>query len=326
MRAIVASAAGGPEVLEYIEVPDPIPGPGDVIVQTAAAGVNFIDTYRRAGVYKVDYPHVLGSEGAGTVVAAGPDANAKVGDLVAWSEAPGSYAEYVAVAAKDVLPVPDGLDLRTAAALPLQGMTAHYLCRSTYEVEAGTLALVHAAAGGVGGLLTQLIVLSGGRVIATAGTVEKAALASHNGASEVIVYTELDDLTAQLPAMVRELAGGVGVDVVYDGVGRATFDASLASLRVRGTMVLFGGSSGQVPPFDLQRLNSGGSLFVTRPTLAHHLLTRDETLWRAGEVFGAAASGRLHVPIGATYRLAEAADAHRALEGRRTTGKVLLLP
>ena len=325
MRAIIAAEAGGPEVLEYTDVPEPSAGPGEVVVKVAAAGVNFIDTYRRCGIYKMKYPHMVGSEGAGVVVEIGPGAQAMVGDVVAWTEGPGSYAEYVKVADRDLLPVPADLDPQLAAALAMQGLTAHYLCRSTYQVREGTIALVHAAAGGVGGLLTQLVVQHGGRVIATAGTAEKAELARSHGASDVIVYTELADLTAELPGMVRELAGG-GVDVVYDGVGRATFDASLASLGVRGMMVLFGGSSGQVPPFDLQRLNSAGSLFVTRPTLKHYTLTRDETLWRAGEVFGAAASGRLQVRVGGTFPLAEAAEAHRALEGRRTTGKLLLIP
>lgn len=325
MKAIVAAQAGGPEVMEYVDLPEPTAGPGEVVVKVAAAGVNFIDTYKRSGVYKVDYPHAVGAEGAGTVVEVGPGVDAEVGELVAWAEGPGSYAEYVKVAAERLLPVPDGLDPVVAAALPLQGMTAHYLCRSSYEVDESTTALVHAAAGGVGGLLTQLIVGHGGRVIATAGTPEKADLARGYGASDVIIYTELDDLTAELPPIVRELSDG-GVDVVYDGVGKATFDASLASLRTRGMMVLFGGSSGQVPPFDLQRLNSSGSLFVTRPTLAHYTLTRDETLWRADAVFGAAASGAIQVPIGARFALADAADAHRALEGRQTTGKVLLVP
>lgn len=325
MRAIVATAAGGPDVLDYTDVPDPQPGPGDVVVQVAAAGVNFIDTYRRSGVYQMEYPHVVGSEGAGVVVAAGPDAEAQVGDHVAWSEAPGSYAEYVVVKAENVLPLPESLDLRTAAALPLQGMTAHYLCRSTYEVDAGTVALVHAGAGGVGGLLTQMIVKLGGKVITTVGSAEKAAISRRYGASEVIVYTELDDLTTELPQLVRQYAPD-GVDVVYDGVGKSTFEASLASLHRRGMLVLFGGASGQVPPFDLQRLNSGGSLYVTRPSLAHYMLSRDETLWRASEVFEAAQSGELRVPIGATYALADAAQAHEAIEGRHTTGKVLLIP
>lgn len=312
--------------MQYLDVPEPSAESGEVIVRLAAAGVNFIDTYKRSGVYKVTYPHPIGSEGAGTVVEVGPDVSeVAVGDVVAWAEAPGSYAEYVKVAAKHLLPVPAGLDPVTAAALPLQGMTAHYLSRSVYEVGEGTTALVHAAAGGVGGLLTQLIVRHGGRVIGTAGTPAKAELARSYGASEVILYAELDDLTSQLPPLVREWAGG-GVDVVYDGVGKATFDASLASLRRRGMMVLFGGSSGQVPPFDLQRLNSGGSLFVTRPTLVHYTATRDETLWRAGELYAAAVAGELQVPIGARFALADAADAHRALEGRQTTGKVLLIP
>ena len=325
MKAIIAPPAGGPEVLEYTDVPEPTPGPAEVVVKVTAAGVNFIDTYRRAGVYPMQFPHVVGSEGAGTVVEVGPEAAAKVGDRVAWNAGPGSYAEYVKVPVHELLPVPDGLDPRVAAALPMQAMTAHYLCRSTYEIRQGSVALVHAAAGGVGGLLTQLIVHHGGRVIATAGTAAKAELARSYGASEVIIYTELDDLTAELPVKVRELAEG-GVDVVYDGVGKDTFDASLASLGTRGMLVLFGGSSGQVPPFDLQRLNSSGSLYVTRPTLKHYTLTRDETLWRANEVFGAAASGQLRVPIGASFPLADAAAAHRALEGRQTTGKVILIP
>ena len=325
MKAVIATAAGGPEVLEYTDVPDPVAGGGQVVVKVDAAGVNFIDTYRRAGVYKVGYPHIVGVEGSGHVVSVGPDVpGVSAGDAVAWAEGPGSYAEYVAVDAKNLLPVPEGVDMRTAAALPLQGMTAHYLCRSTYPASASTVALVHAAAGGVGGLLTQLITSHGGRVIATAGTPEKAERAKSYGASDALVYTEFDDLAAELPRRVRVLAGG-GVDVVFDGVGKTTFDASLASLRPRGMMVLFGGSSGQVPPFDLQRLNAAGSLFITRPTLAHYTLTRQETLWRAGEVFGAAASGELKVPIGARFPLAEAAQAHQALESRQTTGKVLLV-
>ena len=326
MKAVIATAAGGPEVLEYTDVPEPVAGPGQVLVKVDAAGVNFIDTYRRSGIYKMNFPHVVGSEGSGHIVALGQDVtDVAVGDTVAWASAPGSYAEYVVVDDKELLPVPEGMDMRVAGALPLQGMTAHYLCRSTYPVSEGTVALVHAAAGGVGGLLTQLITSHGGRVIATAGTPEKADLARSYGAKEAIVYTEVGDLATELPRRVRVLAGG-GVDVVFDGVGKATFDASLASLRPRGMMVLFGGSSGQVPPFDLQRLNSGGSLFITRPTLAHYTLTRQDTLWRADEMFGAAASGRLKVRIGETFSLADAAQAHRALESRQTTGKVLLVP
>ncbi len=325
MKAVIATAAGGPEVLELTDLPEPVAGPGQVVVKVAAAGVNFIDTYRRSGVYKMDYPHVVGVEGSGHVVAVGPEVDGiNEGDAVAWAEGPGSYAEYVAVNAEKLLPVPEGMNLQAAAAPPLQGMTAHYLCRSTYPVSQSTVALVHAAAGGVGGLLTQLITSHGGRVIATAGTQEKAELAKSYGASDALVYSEIPDLATELPRIIRVLAGD-GVDVVFDGVGKATFDASLASLRIRGTMVLFGGASGQVPPFDLQRLNSGGSLFITRPTLVHYTLTRQETLWRAGEVFGAAASGELRVPIGATFPLADAAQAHQALESRQTTGKVLLI-
>ena len=327
MRVIEANQAGEPGVLTMVDRPSPSPGPGEVLVEVSAAGVNFIDTYRRSGVYPASYPHVPGSEGAGTVTALGPDvSDLAIGDRIAWSEAPGSYAERVVVPARAALRVPAGLDLHTAAALPLQGLTAHYLCASTYPVTQGDVALVHAGAGGVGLLLTQLIVSRGARVITTVSTAAKEQMSRRAGASEVIRYTELADLPAQLPERVRELTDGRGVDVVYDGVGRDTFDASLGSLRPRGMLVLFGGSSGQVPPFDLQRLNSAGSLFITRPTLAHYVATREELEWRAAEIFDAAARGTLDVHIGARYELAEAADAHRALEGRATTGKVLLIP
>lgn len=329
MKAVIVTAAGGPEVLDYQDAPDPVAGPGEVVVKVDAAGVNFIDTYQRSGVYKMDYPYIAGDEGSGRVASVGPGVSSEVkeGDPVAWASAPGSYAEYVAVKEDQLLPVPEGMDMKAAGALPMQGLTAHYLCRSIFPINEGHVALVHAAAGGVGGLLSQLITSRGGRVIGTAGTPEKAELAKGYGASDVILYTEIpaDELTTELPRRVRALAGG-GVDVVFDGVGKTTFDASLASLKIRGMMVLFGGSSGQVPPFDLQRLNSAGSLFITRPTLAHYTLTRDETLWRAGEVFGQAASGQLKVPIGREFPLVEAADAHRALESRQTTGKVILVP
>lgn len=327
MRAIEALAPGGPDVLRLVEVPDPEPGPGDVLVRVSAAGVNFIDTYRRSGLYPVAFPHVVGSEGSGVVVTVGADvAGVAVGDRVAWSSAPGSYAELVVVAARDTLPVPDDVDDATAAALPLQGMTAHYLVASTFPVTPGQDVLVHAGAGGVGLLLTQLAVARGARVLTTVGTPEKEELSRAAGASDVIQYTELADLTTDLPAQVRELTGGAGVHTVFDGVGRSTFEASLASLRPRGGLALFGGASGPVPPVDPQRLNSGGSLYLTRPTLAHYTATREELLWRAGELFTAVAAGGLDVRIGAAYPLAEAADAHRALEGRATTGKVLLLP
>lgn len=327
MHAVVARAAGGPEVLEYVEQPDPAPGAGELLVRVAAAGVNFIDTYRRAGVYAMDYPHVVGVEGAGTVEALGDGVEGfAVGDEVAWNEAPGSYAELAVVPAANAVRVPAGLDLVTAAALPLQGMTAHYLVASTFEVGPGHDVLLTAGAGGVGLLATQLAVARGGRVITTVSSPEKAALSSAAGAAHTVDYAAMDDLATELPAVVRDLTDGRGVHVVYDGVGRATFDASLASLRPRGTLVLFGGASGQVPPFDPQRLNSGGSLYLTRPTLAHYTLTRSELEWRASEVLGAAASGDLDVRVGATFPLAEAGEAHRALEGRSTTGKVLLVP
>ncbi len=327
MHAVVARAAGGPEVLEYVEQPDPAPGAGELLVRVAAAGVNFIDTYRRAGVYPMRYPHVVGVEGAGTVEEVGDGVEGfAVGDEVAWNEAPGSYAELAVVPAANAVHVPAGLDLVTAAALPLQGMTAHYLVASTFEVGPGHDVLLTAGAGGVGLLATQLAVARGGHVITTVSSPEKAALSSAAGAAHTVDYAAMDDIATELPAVVRDLTDGRGVHVVYDGVGRATFDASLASLRPRGTLVLFGGASGQVPPFDPQRLNSGGSLYLTRPTLGHYLLTRGELEWRASEVLGAAAAGDLDVRIGERLPLAEAAQAHRALEGRATTGKVLLVP
>lgn len=325
MLAISAQSPGGPEVLQLVELPDPAPGPGEALVRVAWSGVNFIDTYRRAGVYKMPFPHVVGSEGAGTVLALGDGVDdLAVGQRVAWSDVPGSYAELVVAPAARLVPVPEGVGLDVATALSLQGLTAHYLATSTYPVQAGDDVLIHAGAGGVGLLLTQLATARGGRVITTVSTQEKAALSREAGAAEVIRYDQLGDLTAELPRLVREATGGAGVHVVYDGVGRTTFDASLASLRRRGMLVLFGGSSGQVPPFDIQRLNAGGSLFLTRPTLGHYVATTAELRGRAAELFDLTAAGLLHARIGATYPLAEAADAQRALEGRATTGKVLL--
>jgi NADPH:quinone reductase len=327
MRAIRATAAGGPEVLRLDELPDPTPGPGEVLAQVAAAGVNFIDTYRRSGLYPVAFPHVVGSEGAGRVVAVGAGVeDLAVGDRIAWSAAPGSYAEQVVVPVRDAVRVPDGVSDDVAAAVLLQGLTAHYLVTSTFPVAPGQDVLVHAGAGGVGLLLTQLAVARGARVITTVGSPEKEALSREAGAQDVIRYTELGDLTAELPRLVHDLTGGAGVHTVFDGVGADTFEASLASLRPRGGLALFGASSGPVPPFDPQRLNAAGSLYLTRPTLGHYVATREELTWRAGELFDAVGSGALRVRVGATFPLADAAEAHRALEGRATTGKVLLHP
>ena len=328
VRAIQASAAGGPDVLELVELPDPTPGPDEVVVRVAAAGVNFIDTYRRSGAYPMPFPHVVGSEGAGTVVEVGirrdrvrrrGPRRVVVGTRLVRGAASAS-------AASQLLPVPAGVDLQVAAALPLQGMTAHYLVTSVFPVAEGHDVLVHAGAGGVGLLLTQLAVARGARVISTVGTADKERLAREAGAADVIRYRELTDLTHDLPAEVRALTGGHGVHVAYDSVGKDTFDASMASLRRRGTLVLFGASSGPVPPVDPQRLNRAGSLYLTRPTLGDFTATRDELTWRAQELFDAVLAGSLDVRIGATFSLADAADAHRALESRSTTGKVLLLP
>jgi len=324
MHAASVAKTGGPEVLEYAEVEAPAPGPGRVLVRVAAAGVNFIDTYFRSGVYPRPLPTVLGAEGAGTVTAVGEGVTGRaVGDRVAWADDnAGSYAEYDVVNADRLVTVPESVDLETAAASMLQGMTAHYLVNSTWKLQAGETALVHAAAGGMGLLLTQLAKAKGARVIGTTSTEAKERTARDAGADEVIRYTEVDDLAAE----VRELTGGRGVDVVYDGVGKDTFEASLASLRKRGLLALYGGASGQVPLFDIQRLNRAGSLFLTRPTLANYIETREELEWRSGEIFAAVTDGTLKINIGARFPLAQAADAHTALTGRATTGKVLLIP
>lgn len=323
--ALVVTRHGGPEVLAVEEREVASPGPGQALVEVAAGGVNFIDAYKREGIYPTDPPYVQGFEAAGTVREVGPGTAVSVGDRVAWSLTDGLHAGLVLADADRLVPVPDDVDLETACAATLQGMTAHALVTDCYRVGEGTLALVHAAAGGVGQLLTQLITARGGRVIATAGSPDKLEIARSRGASEVIDYTATDDLEADIAAATERL-GAKGVDVAYDGVGKATFDASLASLRTRGTLVLFGGASGQVPPVDLQRLNSGGSLFVTRPTLAHYIEEREELLRRGREVFADISTGRLEVSIGGRYPLAEAAEAYRALEGRATTGKLLLIP
>jgi NADPH2:quinone reductase len=316
----VVRELGGPEAMVLAEHPDPVAGPGQVLVQAAAAGVNFIDIYRRTGVYPQPVPYVPGSEGAGTVLAAGEGVTEfSPGDHVAWAEGPGSYAERVAVDARQAVPVPEGVDLKAAAAVMLQGLTAHYLCHSTYPVTEGTVAVVHAAAGGVGLLLTQMIKAAGGTVIATTSSTQKAALAKQAGADFVTTYGDF-------PGVVREATDGRGAHVVFDGVGKDTFDASLSALRPRGMMVLFGGSSGQVPPVNPQRLNSGGSLFLTRPTLVHYIADRAELLWRSGDLFRWIGQGELNVRIGAEYPLADAPRAHEDLAGRRTTGKLVLVP
>ncbi len=320
MHKILARQAGGPEVLELTEAERPVPGPGQLLVKVTAAGVNFIDTYQRSGAYKVKYPFTPGSEAAGVVEEIGDGVSGfSVGDRVATAEGTGCYAGYVLVDEAKALPVPHGVDDFTAAALPLQGLTAHYLINSTFRVEPGQTALVHAGAGGVGLLITQLLKAKGTRVITTVSTPEKEELAREAGADHVLGY---DDFSPR----VRELTDGTGADVVYDGVGKDTFDGSLAALRIRGTMVLFGAASGPVPPFDPQRLNAGGSLHLTRPTLAHYLQNAQERRWRSAEIFAAAADGTLKVRVGARYSLADAATAHDDLEQRRTTGKVLLVP
>jgi NADPH2:quinone reductase len=320
MRAVQILAHGGPEVLEVVDRAEPEPGPSDVVVDVLASGVNFIDTYQRSGRYPIPLPTVLGGEGSGRITAVGSEVQGlAVGDRVAWQGVGGSYAERARIPAARCLTVPDGVSDQVAAAVLLQGLTAHYLCRSTYPVQAGDTVVVHAGAGGVGLLLTQLVVARGGHVISTVSTPEKAELSRGAGAEHVVSYDELE-------STVAEVTGGAGVPAVFDGVGAATFETSLRCLRRRGIEVLFGASSGAVPPFDLQRLNPAGSLFVTRPTLADYVATREELEWRAGELFAAVADGSLSVRVGATYRLDEARDAHEALEGRRTTGKVLLIP
>lgn len=321
-RALMVTEHGDRSVLAVRDIEVGAPGADQIQVKVAAIGVNFIDVYKRQGVYPQETPFVLGEEAAGEVVAVGSSVtDFAVGDRVAWAQFSSSAAELVNVDAVRAVPVPDGLELEVAAAAMLQGMTAHYLANSTWPLQAGQIALVHAAAGGVGQLLVQMAVTKGAQVVATAGSQEKLEIASRLGAQHTINYREFEG--AALAEEVRRLAGR-GVDVAYDGVGKATFDASLASLRPRGLMALFGGASGQVPPFDLQRLNGAGSLFVTRPTLAHYLLDRDELLWRAGEVLGGLADGSLRLEIGGRYRLEDAADAYEALEGRATTGKLVL--
>jgi len=305
-----------------VDLPVPQPKANEAVVKIAAAGVNFVDVYFREGRYKAPLPFVAGQEGAGVVTAAGAEVNSvKKGDRVAWTGTLGSYAEYAAVPADRLVRIPQGVSEREAAAAMLQGMTAHYLSHDTYPLKRGETALVHAAAGGVGLLLVQMAHNIGARVIGTVSTEEKAKLAREAGAHEVIIYTQAD-----FESETKRLTGGKGVDVVYDSVGKTTFDKGLNVLRPRGYMVLYGGSSGAVPPLDLVVLSQKGSLFVTRPSLVNYIATRDELQARASAVFGMIAEGKLKLRIDHTYALADAAQAHRDLEGRRTTGKLLLLP
>jgi len=322
MKAIQIHETGGPEVLQLADLPIPQPGPGQVLIRVEAIGVNFIEIYFRKGVYKASLPLTPGSEAAGTVEELGPGVTGfAAGDLVASTSVLGSYAEYALVPAAQLVKVPVGLSPEQAAAAMLQGMTAHYLATSTYPLKAGDTALVHAGAGGVGLLLTQIASRLGVRVITTVSTPAKEELSREAGASDVILYTEKDFVTE-----VKRLTGGKGVDVVYDSVGKTTFEGSLDCIRPRGLLALFGASSGPVPPFDLIQLSGKGSLFVTRPTLWHYIATRAELEWRAGEVLGWAANGELKLRTEFIYPLADAAQAQMDLEGRRTTGKILLEP
>ena len=322
MKAIRVHTPGGPEALRYEEIERAAPGPSQVLVKIEAAGVNFIDIYQRTGHYKVPLPVTLGQEAAGTVSAVGPGvAEPKVGERVAYASLLGAYAEYAVVPADRVVVLPDGVSTKQGAAVMLQGMTAHYLATSTYALKPGDACLAHAAAGGVGLLLCQIAKLRGARVLGTVSTREKAALARGAGADEVILYTGQDFETE-----VRRLTNGAGLQVIYDSVGKTTFEKGLNCLAPRGMMVLYGQSSGPVGPFDPQVLSQKGSLFLTRPTLAHYTATRAELLGRAGEVLGWIKSGKLTVRIERELPLAQAAEAHRLLEGRKTTGKVLLIP
>lgn len=319
-HAIVARQAGGPEVFTYEEIERPVPGPAQLLVRVGAAGVNFIDTYKRGGTYEVPFPFIPGSEAAGTVEAVGDGVTGFVpGDRIATAEGINCYADYALVDEDCALPVPAGVDDFTAAALPLQGITAHFLMNSTFKVEPGHTVLLHAGAGGVGLLLTQLLKARGAEVITTVSTDEKEQLALDAGADHVLRYDGFAE-------RVRDITSGTGADVVYDGVGKDTFDGSMAALRVRGMLVLFGAASGPVPPMDPQQLRVGGSLFLTRPTIGHYVRDAAERRWRSEEIFAAAANGSLKVRIGARYPLSQATQAHRDLEGRRTTGKVVLIP
>ena len=322
MKAVRVHDFGGPEVMVYEDTPDPTPGEGEALVKIGASGINYIDIYYRTGQYPAEPPFTSGQEAAGVVASVGDGVEGlSEGDPVAYEGVLGSYAEYAVVPAHKLVPLPSGVGTRTAAAVLLQGMTAHYLVRDTYEIGPDDTALVHAAAGGVGLLLIQMIKMAGATAIGTVSTEAKAALAHEAGADEVILYTEKD-----FEEETRRITDGLGVDVVYDSVGRSTFDKSLACLRPRGTVALFGQASGAVDPVNMQRLNAGGSLFVTRPSLVHHTLTREELLGRAKDVFEMVASGDLNVRIDREFPLSAAAEAHSRLEGRKSTGKLLLIP
>lgn len=322
MQAIRISQTGGPEVLALAEVPTPTPGAGEALIAIEAIGVNFIDIYFREGRYPSPLPFTPGQEAAGTVAAIGEGVTTvKVGDRVAWCGVPGTYAEFAIAPVSRLVAVQDGVTSSQAAAAMLQGMTAHYLANSTYAIQPGDDVLVHAGAGGTGLLLTQIAKKLGARVFTTVSTEEKAALSKEAGADETILYTKLD-----FAAEVERLTGGAGVHVVYDSVGKSTFEQSLTCMKQRGTVILFGGSSGAVPPFDLIRLSTLGSLYVTRPTLKDYIFTRAELESRAGDIFGWIADSSLKLRIEHTNSLRDAAEAHRALESRATTGKVLLIP
>jgi NADPH:quinone reductase len=323
MQVVRIHEQGGPDVMRLEELPTPEPGPGQARVRVAAAGVNFVDIYQRTGQYKVALPFALGGEGAGTVEALGPGVSElSIGQAVAWTGVPGSYATYVLADASRLVPVPEGIELREAGAVMLQGMTAHYLTHSTYRLEPGRSCLIHAAAGGVGQLFCQMARMRGASpIIGTVGRPEKVQLARDAGAHEVIVYTEQD-----FPSEVKRITGGQGLDVVYDSVGKDTFDKSLACLKPRGMLVLFGAASGPVPPFDINVLQNMGSLYLTRPTLVNYTATRDELLWRSGDLFDWVKHHKLRVRIERTYPLSEAAAAQRDLASRSTTGKLLLVP
>jgi NADPH2:quinone reductase len=322
MKLIQVQKHGGPEELQLTDAPTPQPAAGQAVVHVAATGVNFIDVYFRTGLYKADLPLTPGSEAAGTVESVGEGVtNVKPGDRVAWAMVRGSYTQYAAVPAAMLVKLPDSVSFETGAAAMLQGMTAHYLTHSTFALKKGDTALVHAAAGGVGGLIVQMAKMLGATVIGTAGSDEKAAIAKQAGADEVIVYTRQDFV-----AGTKRITGGRGVDVIYDSVGKTTFLPGLDVIRPRGMMVLFGQSSGAVAPFDPGILNGKGSLYLTRPSLAHYASDRKELEWRSGDVLNWIAQGRLKLRIDRTYPLAQAADAHRDLEGRKTAGKLILLP